>query len=144
MGRYLKNTEIRHAGQYSVRVPFGETGTRPENPITGQLRYNTTLDVLEIYANNAWQFFAMVGPVDIVKDVFEGDGANVSFSSMSYTYDAGEEQQVLVFIGSVHQNPNVAYTFNSTDTITFTSAPPNLQSIVILHNYASTRYSGAV
>ena len=143
MGRYLKNTEIRQADQYSVRVPFGETDTRPITPLTGQLRYNTTLDVLEIYANSAWQFFSMVGAVEVVKDVFTGDNSTVAFSSMSYSYDFGEEAQVMVFIGSVYQNPGASYTFNGTDTITFSSAPPGNHSIVVLHNFASTNYTGA-
>ena len=143
MGRFLKNTEIRQADQYSARVPFGETETRPTSSVTGQFRYNTTLDVLEVYANNAWQFFSMVGQVEIIKDVFVGDNSTVAFSPMSYTYDFGEEAQVMVFIGSVYQNPGASYTFNGTTTITFSEAPPWNHSIVVLHNFASTNYAGA-
>jgi hypothetical protein len=44
---------------------------------------------------------------------------------------------ILVFVGNVHQNPDVAYTVSGSD-ITFTSAPPNTHTIVIMHGFDST------
>jgi len=57
---------------------------------------------------------------------------------MGYSYTSGQEAQVIVYVGNVYQNPTVAYTFNGTTTITFTSPPPLGQTVVILHNLAST------
>ncbi len=51
---------------------------------------------------------------------------------MSFSYNAGDELYMLVFIGNVFQNPGVAYTVLN-DTITFTSTPDNMQPIVIIH-----------
>jgi hypothetical protein len=37
-----------------VVVAKGTTGQRPGSPVAGTLRYNTTTNRLEIYADNAW------------------------------------------------------------------------------------------
>lgn len=37
-----------------VVVAKGTTGQRPASPVAGTLRYNTTTNRLEIYADNAW------------------------------------------------------------------------------------------
>ena len=142
MGRFLKNTEIRQADQYSVVVPFGTTDVRPTSPVIGQLRYNTTLNALEVYSYGVWQKFSMVGNVEIVKDIFVGDGSSTSFGAMTYSYAFGEEAMTMVFIGNTHQNPAISYTYNGTTSITFTSPPPLGHSIVVLHNYTSTDYTG--
>jgi hypothetical protein len=41
----------------AVKIPSGTTAQRPASPINGMLRYNTTLNKLEGYANNAWGVF---------------------------------------------------------------------------------------
>lgn len=141
MGRHLKNTKIK-VGEYTVRLPFGSTTQRPASPVVGQMRYNTTTNAVEIYINGNWRQNTVVGPVTIVKDSFSGDGSTTVFGAMSYSYTASQEAQVLVFIDNVHQNPGVAYTFNGTTNITFTSPPPNGKTIIVLHNYSSTEYIG--
>ena len=143
MGRFIKNANIRGADQYVVRIPYGESTVRPVNPNDGQTRFNTTTGILEVYYNNSWQNFTMVGNTTVVKDTFTGDGSSIVFGAMSYAYSSGEETQPVVFVDNVHQNPNVAYTFNSSFAITFTSPPPSGKTIIVLHNYASTDYTGA-
>jgi len=143
MGRFIKNANIRGADQYVVRIPYGESTVRPVNPNDGQTRFNTTTGILEVYYNNSWQNFTMVGNTTVVKDTFTGDGSSIVFGAMSYAYSSGEETQPVVFVDNVHQNPNVAYTFDSSFAITFTSPPPSGKTIIVLHNYASTDYTGA-
>ena len=38
----------------AIRVPAGTTAQRPASPATGQLRYNTTVAVLEQYTTDGW------------------------------------------------------------------------------------------
>jgi hypothetical protein len=41
----------------AVTMPRGTTAQRPTVPVNGMIRYNTTLNRLEGYANNAWGVF---------------------------------------------------------------------------------------
>lgn len=48
---------ITSASTGSFTIPVGNTAQRPSSPISGMLRYNTTLSSLEIYINNTWTSF---------------------------------------------------------------------------------------
>ena len=150
MGRYLKDRELKSAG-YAIRVPVGSQALQPPASLSvpGLVRYNTDTNKLEYYNNTAWQSVAKEGIVLIVKDSNDGltlnggaalqatDGSRTTFT-MSQSYSSGSESQVLVFTGGVFQNPKQAYTFNGTTTITFSTAPPTGQALVILHNLPGT------
>lgn len=141
MGFFLKNTKIK-VGEYTARMPYGTTTQRPAYAKDGQFRFNTTLNVVEFFFNGGWKQATMSGTVTIVKDLFVGDGSTLIFSPMTYAYSFGQEVDVFVFVDSVYQNPGVAYTFDGSTTITFSSPPPNGATILILHNYASTGFVG--
>jgi hypothetical protein len=143
MGRFAKNRELKDQG-YAIRVPVGSSAVRSGSPVNGLIRYNSDTSKFEFYFNNNWYNLAKEGTVTIVKDS-QGSGSNLgaadgvtSTFTMSYTYSSGQEAQVLVYVGNIFQNPGVAYTFNGTTTITFTSPPPLGQTIIILHNFPST------
>ena len=137
MGRHVKNTELK-AGESAVRTPTGSNAERPTNPVSGQIRYNTSLSKLEFYDNDSWEQVGKEGSVTIVKDTFAGNAIADTFGPMSYSYSNGNEPQVLVFLNTVYQNPGVNYTFDGSDDITFTSTPPDSATILVLHNYAGT------
>lgn len=146
MGRFVKNRELQSQG-YSYRMPVGSTYLRMPSPTDGLFRFNTDTNQVEIYYNSAWNSVAKVGVSQIVKDsqgatspganLESADGSRTTFT-MSTTYNSGQEAQVLVYVGNVFQNPGVAYTFNGSNIITFTSPPPLGQTIIILHNFPST------
>ena len=143
MGRFIKNSEL-HSQGYSYRMPYGSSALRSFAPVDGLFRFNTETTQVEVYYNGVWNSIAKVGYSTIVKDsqgagsnLATADGSRTTFT-MSYSYSAGQEAQVLIYVGNVFQNPGVAYTFDGTTTITFTSPPPLGQTIVILHNFAST------
>ena len=143
MGRFVNNREL-HSQSYAFRMPYGSSAVRPAAPVSGLFRFNTDTNLVEIYYNGAWNSVAKVGSSTIVKDS-QGSGSNLAAAdgsrttfTMSYSYSAGQEAQVLIYVGNVFQNPGVAYTFDGSTTVTFTSAPPLGQTIVILHNFAST------
>jgi hypothetical protein len=137
MGRYVKNVELK-SGDSAIVAPVGTTALRPSNPISGQIRYNTSLSKLEFYDNNSWEQVGKEGSVTIVKDTFTGDASADTFGPMSYSYSSSEEPQVLVFLNTVYQNPGVNYTFDGSDDITFGSTPGASATILVLHNYAGT------
>lgn len=133
--RSLKNPVLPTAS-YSVVMPYGTTALRPTSPIEGQFRYNTDTDKVEVYYSANWNSLSKVGEVVITKDTFTGDSAQTVFT-MSESYTAGNEAKVICVVGNVFQNPGVAFQVNATQ-LTFTSAPPFGQTIIVLHGYAST------
>lgn len=133
VGRLLKNDTIE-TGSSAIVVPTGTTGQRPTTPANGQIRYNSSDNVMEMYVNSAWVTIAKVGLVSIVKDTFTGDGSTTAYTA---SQSIANEQDVIVHVGNVHQNPGVAYTVSGT-TITFTSPPPDTHTIIVQHGYNST------
>lgn len=142
MGRYLKNAELKSAG-HALKIPIGTSAIGPSSPVTGQIRFNLDTSAIEFYLINAWRQIAKIGNVSVVLSEFDGDGTTTSFSPMAQTVSGATD--VMVFIGGVYQIPNINYTVNGTNTITFTSPPPapttpgsNTNKIVVVHNLNST------
>jgi hypothetical protein len=135
VGRLLKQSPtLKDQISGSLSIPAGSTGARPADPQTGDIRYNTTTSNLEFYDGIGYQNAAVKGTVTITKDSFTGDGSTTVFI-LSIT--PADENNILVFVGNVHQNPDVAYTLTGS-TLTFSSAPPDTQTIIVLHGFDST------
>ena len=144
--RYLKNTKIK-TGSNAIQLPMSTSANGPTNPIDGQIRFNTTVNRVEFYYNTSWNQLANIGLVDIVVEQFDGsafDGNNEVIMSQTVT----SENDVMVFIGGVHQIPVVNYTVD-TSTLHLISAPPtvdaygNPNKIVVIHNLNSTNVAVA-
>lgn len=135
MGRFLKNQKIRTAG-YGAVMPYGPTSLRPLSPIDGDFRFNSDTNYVEVYYQSQWNSLTRVGAVTITKDTFTGDGTTTNYT-MTKSYTAGAEAQIIAVVGNIFQNPGVAFTVSNTQ-ITFTSAPPLGQTIIIFHGYSST------
>jgi hypothetical protein len=137
MGRFIKNA-VPKTASHAIGLPIGTSAIGPDAPTVGQTRWNTTTSRFEYYTGSAWNATAHEGTVNIVKDSFSGNTVQTQFT-MSKTYTSGSEANVLIFVGQVYQNPGVAYTFNGTTTVTFTSAPASgTNNILLLHNFSST------
>lgn len=137
MGHMLKNTKFK-TGSYALGMPAGISGVRPDAPVAGQTRWNTSTSALEFYDGSAWKNVATQGNVTIVKDSFTGDNTNSVFGPMTYSYNAGQEAQVIAVVNNVIQNPGVGFEFFGNTSIKFSSAPTTSAPIYILHNFAST------
>jgi hypothetical protein len=140
MGRMLKNTKFK-TGSYALGLPVGTSSVGPDSPTVGQTRWNTTTTAFEYYDGSNWYQIAHQGNVTIVKDSFTGDNTNQVFGPMSYSYNTGQEAQVLAVVNNVIQNPGVGYTFFGNSSIYFSSTPTMSAPIYILHNFASTTAS---
>jgi hypothetical protein len=137
MGRHLKNQELDSPG-YSVVVPGGGSVLVPTNPVDGQMRFNADDDVIEVYYDNTWNQLSRIGPVTVNKDTFVGDGTTSNFTMSYGPYLSGQEARVIAVVGNIFQNPGVAFTFDGTYQISFSSPPPFGQTVIVLHGYAST------
>ena len=137
MGRFIKSsatTTLKDESTGSIHLPSGSTTERPANPIEGNIRYNTESSQLEFFNGSNFEDVSIQGSVTITKDSFVGDGSTVVYTM---SINPNDENGILVFVGNVHQNPGVAYTVSGS-TITFSSAPPDTHTIVILHGFNST------
>jgi stress response protein SCP2 len=70
------------------------------------------------------------GDVDYTVDNFTGNGVQTDFTM---TVAESTATQIMVFVGSIYQEPVTAYTVNGSVTLTFTSAPPNTVPINVIH-----------
>lgn len=140
MGRFVKTgayQSIKDQMTGGFRLPAGATAERSGDPSTGELRYNTSTGRVEYYNGSTYKEIAAQGNVTITKDSFTGDGSTVAYTLSTSPAD---ENNVLIFVGNVHQNPDVAFTISGS-TLTFSSPPPNTHAIIVFHGFDSTAVS---
>jgi hypothetical protein len=141
MGHMLKNTVFR-SGSHALGVPVGTSSIGPDSPVNGQTRYNTTTGKLEFYANitgtPSWNAVAREGNVAITRDNFTGNAVATQFWPLSTNFQSGDENKVIVHVGTVYQIPVQNYTFDGTGNIFFSSAPSGSAEITIISGFAST------
>lgn len=129
MGNFLKNREII-SGSTGIRIPVGSAANRPDSPIFGMIRYNTDSGLVEFYNGSVWASLSAAGGVTYTVDDFTGDGSTTIFVMSEAESD---ETQLIVFVGSIYQDPATAYTVDGGFNITFTSAPPAGIPINVIH-----------
>ena len=129
MGYFVKNRQLQ-SGSSGVVLPTGSSAQRPVSPAFGLIRYNTdSSGFVEFF--NGTEFVALSsGGVDYTVDNFVGNGVQTDFT-MSVAESTAT--QIMVFVGSIYQEPTTAYTVNGSVTLTFTSAPPNTVPINVIH-----------
>jgi hypothetical protein len=129
MGYYVKNRRLQ-SGSSGVVLPTGSAATRPANPTFGMIRYNTDSGLVEFFNGSIWSTLSTGGSITYTVDDFTGNGSTTIFT-MSVAESSVE--QIIVFVGSIYQDPATAYTVNGGYDITFTSAPPNTVPINVIH-----------
>ena len=137
----LKNRVFQGAS-HTLGVPANPSSIGPDAPVSGQTRYNTTTGKLEFYANitgtPSWNAVSREGNVVITRDNFTGNAVAVQFWPLSTNFTSGQENQVIVHVGTVYQIPTTNYTFDGTGNIQFISPPSGSSDITIIHGFAST------
>jgi stress response protein SCP2 len=130
MGTFLKNRELQ-SGSTGIRIPTGSAATRPDAPVFGMIRFNTDSGLVEFYNGTVWQTMSAGGSISYTVDNFTGDGSTTVFTM---SIEESSEEQIIVFVGSIYQDPATAYTVDGGFDITFTSAPPNTVPISVIHS----------
>lgn len=130
MGYYVKNRQLQ-SGSSGVVLPAGSSASRPLAPRFGLIRYNTDLAAVEFFDGTQYIPLANSGAIQYTVDQFTGDG-----STFVFTMSIAESTttQIIVFVGSIYQDPTTAYTLNGGYDITFTSAPPSGEPISVIHS----------
>ena len=129
MGYFVKNRRLK-SGRSGVVLPTGSAANRPDNPAFGMIRYNTDSSLVEFYNGSIWASLGTGGSITYTVDDFTGDGVETEFT-MSVAETTAT--QLIVFVGSIYQDPASSYTVNGGYDITFTSAPPNTVPINVIH-----------
>lgn len=124
MGTLLKNRQLQSAST-GVQIPIGSAADRPDFPVFGMIRFNTDTGYCEFFNGSLWQNLSTSGSVNYTVDNFTGDGSTTVIGPMTNIVDSGDEDQIIVFVGSIYQIPVTNYTTDGTAYITFTSAPPD-------------------
>ena len=115
------NSLVAFNSTTSILLPVGDASERPVG-VTGQFRFNTTQNSLEVFDNSEWVSVGV--PVFTVIDdqQFNGDGSTVAFTLNS----TQTTNSCIVSINGVVQIPTLAYSVSGTDptcVLTFTEAP---------------------
>lgn len=129
MGYFVKNRRLQ-SGSSGVVMPTGSAAQRPDSPNFGMIRYNTDSGLVEFFNGTLWLSVSTGGSITYTVDDFTGDGSTTIFT-MSVAEDTAT--QLIVFVGSIYQDPASAYTVDGGYDITFTSAPPNTVPINVIH-----------
>jgi hypothetical protein len=129
MGNWAKNRELE-SGSSGVVLPAGGSAIRPLAPKFGLIRYNTDIAAVEFFNGIQFVQLSAAGAIDYTVDSFTGTGVQTVFT-MSVQESA--ETQIIVFVGSIYQDPTTAYTVDGGFDITFTSAPPDGEPISVIH-----------
>jgi hypothetical protein len=129
MGYFVKNRQLQ-SGSTGVVLPTGSAANRPDNPAFGMIRYNTDSGLVEFFNGSVWSSLSTGGSITYTVDDFTGNGVQTVFT-MSVAENTAT--QLIVFVGSIYQDPATAYTVDGGYNITFTSAPPNTVPINVIH-----------
>jgi len=128
MGYLVKNRRLQ-SGSNGIVIPTGNSAQRPDIPNFGMIRFNTDSGLVEFFNGNIWDGLSPGGSITYTVDDFTGDGVTTTFT-MSVA--PSNSQQVIVFVGSIYQDPATSYTVSGLNII-FTSAPPNTVPINVIH-----------
>jgi hypothetical protein len=142
----------------NLLMPKGATGDRPDAPLTGMIRYNTSTNEVEVYqgvgGSATWRSLRFKESSEIVQQAFIGDAETTVFGPLDpqpptivASGATWTGANLIVIVGNVFQTWNTNYLIvDGADTvpqlitgqkyIQFTSAPPGLATpIVILHGF---------
>jgi len=128
-----------------VLVPKGTTAQRPANPTNGHLRYNTSLNELEVYQQSSWRSVRYKEPNNdpgiVQQNLGNGDATITLFGPLDsqdpntdYTAPAAA-QNVLVLVENVFQISTTNYTLVQNPSSTGTG-----QEVITTNIQAGTEY----
>lgn len=126
MARHL--SKVHFDTNDAIELPVGTTAQRPSSPVAGMFRYNSTDGQFEGYTTEWGAIAGGGGSVEVEKNIYTGDGSDVTFDTTS---TISSENNIQVYLDGVYQSKD-NYT-TSGNTVTFSTAPPNNVSVELIH-----------
>ena len=126
-GKYLFQADT------AIVLPTGTTAQRPSAQ-EGVIRFNTTTGQYEVSQDGSTytNLRTDANAANITKDIFAGDGSTSTFTMTSTPTD---ENNIVVYVDGVMQEPDQNYTISGT-TINFGEGAHAGARIVIMHGFA--------
>jgi hypothetical protein len=118
----------------AINLPSGTTAERP-SATAGMLRFNSETGKYEVSEDGSTFTTLRTGSEagEITKDIFTGDGSTTNFTmSVSPT----DENNIILYIDGVMQEPDTNYTISGTTVTTVGEAAHSGARIVIMHGFA--------
>lgn len=117
--KYDVNNQVIVDSNNVMLVPKGTTGERTSNPVSGHLRYNTSLNELEVYSESEWRSVRYKEPNNdpgiVQQNLGNGDAIERYFGPLNsqdpntdYTAP-NAAQNILVIVGNVFQISTTNY-----------------------------------
>jgi hypothetical protein len=118
----------------AINLPLGTTAQRP-SATAGMLRFNSETGKYEVSEDGSTftTLRTSAEASEITKDIFTGDGSTQNFT-MSVT--PTDENNIIVYIDGVMQEPDTNYTISGTTVTTVGEAAHTGARIVIMHGFA--------
>lgn len=119
----------------AINLPSGTTAERP-TATAGMLRFNSETGKYEVSEDGSTFTTLRTEeqiPATISKDIFAGDGSTTSFTM---TISEPDENNIIVYIDGVMQEPDTNYTVSGTTVTTVGEAAHSGARIVIMHGFA--------
>ena len=118
----------------AVNLPTGTTAERP-SATAGMIRFNSETGKYEVSEDGSTftTLRTSAEASEITKDIFSGDGSTTNFT-MSQT--PTDENNIIVYIDGVMQEPDTNYTVSGTTVTTVGEAAHAGARIVIMHGFA--------
>jgi fibronectin-binding autotransporter adhesin len=91
-------------------IPTGSTAQRPASPQEGTIRYNTTVQQFEGYADNSWQAMGFGAGTSPSYQGFSANGTQFEFTLNQVPLSSAG---IIVAINGVVQEPEIAYTVDN-------------------------------
>ena len=102
-------------GNTGITVPRGNTANRNPSPNQGEIRYNTDLNVMEIYNGSAW---GSMGPFPFAfTEYFMGDGTTYEFLLSNTVANAND---IIVTNNGVQMRANKDFRIFDSNVLSFT------------------------
>lgn len=126
-GKYLFQADT------AIVLPTGTTAQRPSAQ-EGVIRFNTTTGQYEVSQDGSTytNLRTDANAANVTKDIFAGDGSTSQFT-MSIT--PTDENNIVVYVDGVMQEPDQNYTISGT-TINFGEGAHTGARIVVMHGFA--------
>ena len=119
----------------AINLPSGTTAERP-TATAGMLRFNSETGKYEVSEDGSTFTTLRTQdqiPATITKDIFTGDGSTTNFTM---SISEPDENNIIVYIDGVMQEPDTNYTISGTTVTTVGEAAHSGARIVIMHGFA--------
>ena len=139
MGRFVKNPVLVSGSAITSQIAIGTTSEQSENPSPGEIRFNTTLNMLEFY--NGSDYVQLQGGTNGVSAVTAD-----TFTLVAEPYPAGlqtdytmskapqHERNILVYIEGVFQKHSTYNVSGTTITASVTQADHG-RVMTVMHGF---------